>query len=114
MQTTTSGIDSPTIQQRRIESSVIVHDGDTVALGGLIENETTRSRDGVPFLSRIPYLGTLFGSRSERLDRTELLVLITPRVIRNREEAQRVTEELRSKVRVLTRQPPIKREEKAP
>lgn len=101
--TESSGIDSPTISQRRIVSSVVVHSGQTIALGGLIQNQASRTKSGLPVLSHIPILGALFGGTSNKFDRRELLVLITPRVVRNREEAQRVTDELRSKIRVLTR-----------
>lgn len=101
--TESSGIDSPTISQRRIVSSVVVHSGQTIALGGLIQNQANRTKSGLPVLSHIPILGALFGGTSNKFDRRELLVLITPRVVRNREEAQRVTDELRSKIRVLTR-----------
>lgn len=101
VQTTTSAIDSPTIRQRRIVSSVAVHDSDTVALGGLIQNESSVSGSGLPLLSQIPLLGALFSSRSKTDNRTELLVLLTPRVVRNRAEAREMTDELRSKVRAL-------------
>lgn len=106
VETETSGIDSPTIQVRKIKSTVAVHDGETIALGGLIKNETTNSKDGVPVLSDIPLLGILFGTKERIQRRTELLVLITPRVIRSREEARKVTADLRSKIGVLTRSPP--------
>jgi len=89
--TTTSNIDSPTIQQRRISSSVAVHNGETIALGGLIRDSKTRSRAGVPFASKIPLIGGLFGSTNNNNRRTELIVLITPRVIRNSDEARQVT-----------------------
>lgn len=107
--TESSGIDSPTISQRRIVSSVVVHDGQTIALGGLIQNSTNHSKSGLPVLSDIPILGALFGGTSKSFDRRELLVLITPRVVRNREEAQRVTDELRSKIHVLTESGSLKR-----
>lgn len=100
---TTSQIDSPTIRQRRIESSVAVQHGETVALGGLIRDNRTQGSSGIPFLSRIPILGALFGVQRNEAVRTELLVLITPRVVPNAVEARRVTDELRQRVRrVLT------------
>lgn len=97
--TTTSGIDSPTIQQRRINSSIVVQSGHTVALGGLITESRQKTGAGVPLLSRLPLVGALFGDKNSTFDRTELLVLITPRVVRNQEEARIVTEELRSRVK---------------
>lgn len=97
--TTSSGIDSPTIQQRKLKSTVVVNSGETVALGGLIRDTQTDSISGIPFLSSIPILGNLFSTTSETGRRTELLVLITPRVIRNQEDARAVTRDLRKTLR---------------
>lgn len=96
--TTSSGIDSPTIQQRRIETSVAVHDGESLALGGLIEDSRNVTSSGVPYLSKIPLLGEAFKSKQKKVGRTELLVLITPRVVRDRNEARQVTEEFRDRL----------------
>jgi general secretion pathway protein D len=93
--TTTSGIDSPTIRQRKIESSVAVQSGQTIVLGGLIRDDKTNVRNGIPLLSELPLIGPLFGSTRKERRRTELLVLITPRVIRNADEARRITDALR-------------------
>ncbi|KLN58876.1 hypothetical protein WH96_20685 [Kiloniella spongiae] len=93
--TTTSDIDSPTIQQRLIESSVAVSSGETIALGGIIRDRQEEGSSGLPLVSEIPVLGYLFKNTSEKYNRTELLVLITPRVVRNAQEAKDVTEELR-------------------
>ena len=101
-QTTTSTLDSPTIQQRRINSSVSVQDGQTIALGGLIQDSRTDSKGGIPLLKDIPYLGVLFSTRNLTTSRTELLVLITPHVVRDRESARAVTDELRTKLPLLT------------
>jgi general secretion pathway protein D len=92
---------SPTIQQRRIASTVAVQDGQTIALGGLIRDARNRSRGGVPLLSDIPGLGYLFGRANDAVERTELLVMLTPRVVRNQADARAVTEELRSRLRAL-------------
>jgi general secretion pathway protein D len=96
------GEPNPTIQQRKIESTIAIQSGQTVALGGLIREERTASSSGIPILSRIPILGALFGSTADTGLRTELLILITPRVIRNQREAEVVTDELRKRVRALT------------
>lgn len=92
--TTTSGIDSPTIQQRRFESIVTIADGETIALGGLIRANRTRSRAGVPILSSAPILGALFRNRSEAVRRTELIVFLTPRIIRTAGDARAATDHL--------------------
>ncbi len=86
--TTTSGINSPTIQQRRFSSTVATTSGQMVALGGLIRDTTTRQRQGIPFLSQIPVLGAAFGKQTNIGSRTELIVLITPTVIRAPQDAQ--------------------------
>jgi len=100
--TSTSAIDSPTIQQRKIKTTVAVHDGQTIALGGLIRDSHVVGTTGVPLLSEIPYLGNLFKTTSDTTVRTELLVLITPRVVRDRNEAAAVTDELRKRLRALS------------
>ncbi len=97
-ETTTSALNSPTIQQRSIESTVAVQSGDTVALGGLIQDRDEESVSGLPLLSDIPVLGNLFKTTNKAKRRTELLVLITPRVVRDRREAQDVTDELRKRL----------------
>lgn len=98
VETTTSGLDSPTIQQRKIESSIAVQSGETIVLGGLINDRRNHRRDGVPFFSKIPYIGALFGSTDKQLDRTELVVLITPRVVRHRQDAREITREFKRKL----------------
>lgn len=95
----TSGIDSPTIQQRKISTSIAVQDGETVAIGGLIRNEVDKGRSTVPGFGDIPILGHLFGDTTGSLIRTELVVLLTPRVVRTPVDARAITEELRQKLR---------------
>ncbi|MDR3509130.1 MAG: type II secretion system secretin GspD [Caulobacteraceae bacterium] len=98
----TNPISSPVISERKIASSIAVQDGQTIALGGLISDNVSKSRGGIPFLSAIPVLGALAGNRDDERKRTELLVLLTPRVIRDPVEAQAITDELKQKIRVLT------------
>jgi general secretion pathway protein D len=64
-------------------------------LGGLIQNKRTRIRTGIPLLSRIPILGYLFGSVEHKIEKTELLLLITPRTVGTALDAARITEERR-------------------
>ena len=99
--TTSSGIDSPTISQRRVVTSAVVKDGDTIALGGLISRNKTVGSSGIPFLADIPVLGALFGTQTRNDDRTELLILLTPRIIRDSDEARNVTEELRNRLEAI-------------
>ncbi|MFC7737201.1 type II secretion system protein GspD [Roseomonas sp. GCM10028921] len=92
----TSGVDSPTIQQRRLRTVASVASGQTIALGGLIREADGGTRSGLPFLVHIPVLRELTGVRSRSRRRTELLVLLTPRVVQSTEDLRRGTEELRS------------------
>ncbi|MEO3430518.1 type II secretion system secretin GspD [Pelagibius sp. CAU 1746] len=97
-ETTSSGIDSPTIQQRKMESTIAVQNGETIVLGGLIRNRLEEGTTSVPVLGDIPILGNLFKATDNSSSRTELLVLIKPQVVRNQEDARAVTEELRRKL----------------
>jgi general secretion pathway protein D len=92
---------APTISTRRIGSIVSVANGQTVVLGGLIQENQQNGRGGVPVLQDIPLLGNLFSSTTNSRDRTELVVFITPRVIRNAADAQAIAEELRSRMQAL-------------
>ena len=98
---TSGDIDSPTISQRKVETTVAVKGGETVALGGLIQDRREQGSSGLPWLSRLPAIGWLFGTKSDAARRTELLVLITPRVVGSTEQARAVTQELRSRLRTI-------------
>lgn len=89
------------ISTRNISSEVAVQSGQTIILGGLIQQTDARGSNGVPFLSRIPVIGGLFGSQTRTDTRNELLVMITPRVITSGEEARQVTEEYQRQFRGL-------------
>jgi general secretion pathway protein D len=82
-----------TIQQRQVATQLGVQNGQTVLLGGLIQQQNSDTGQGVPLLSDIPVLGKLFGSTGKNKSRTELIVLITPRVITNSEDAKQITDE---------------------
>jgi general secretion pathway protein D len=97
-QTTASNIDSPTIQTREITSNVAVHSGETVVLGGLIDENDTYNQDGIPFLYKLPLIGPLFGSTTKEKVKTELVVLITPRVVTSRQDGRLITDEFRRKL----------------
>ncbi len=97
--------DTPRIQQRKIKSSVAVQSGDSVILGGLIKDNRDRSEAGIPIAHKVPILGSLFGTKAKNADRTELLVLITPRAITDRGVALQVTDEFRRKLNHLVPKP---------
>lgn len=101
VETSTSGIDAPTIQQRRMTSTVAVQNGSTIALGGLIRSSISRSKSGVPFLKDIPFLGAAFSNTDIVERRSELVILLTPRIIRNVEETQQAMDYLRKEFRSL-------------
>jgi general secretion pathway protein D len=99
-----SAIQSPSFSHRTVSTQVTVEDGDTVAIAGVIQESRTISSAGIPGLHRLPILGALFGSRSYSTGRTELIVLMTPRVIYDTNQIRDATEELRAKVKGLGRQ----------
>ncbi len=96
--TTTPGINSPTFSERNVSSRVVVEDGQTVGLAGLIRDTTSSSNSGIPFLKDVPLLGLLAGSQNNLRQRTELLVLITPHVVHDQRDARALTEDLRDQL----------------
>ena len=72
----------PSIDTREIQTQVLVNDGQTVVLGGIMETETRDSEKKVPLLGSVPGLGNLFKSRSKVNNRDELLIFITPKILR--------------------------------
>ncbi len=87
--------------ERTVTSKVVVKSGQTLVMGGLIRDKSTNSQGGLPVLYKIPVLGALFGNTIKENNRTELVVLITPRVVRNSQEAEQVTEEIKRKMREI-------------
>jgi len=89
---------NPDILTREIKSNVAVQSGETVVLGGLISEKMTQGNSGIPFLYKIPLIGSLFGSTNKTKRKTELVVLITPRVVKSRLDAKLVTNEFKRKL----------------
>ena len=92
---------NPPISQRNLQTEVAVQSGETVLLGGMIQDQTTDSKSGLPVLSSIPVLGNLFGNTDKTHNRTELIVLITPRVVVNADDAREMTQEYEKKFESL-------------
>jgi general secretion pathway protein D len=96
------------IDTRKLKTEAAVQNGDTILLAGLIDDGVTRGASGFPGLSRIPVIGGLFGRQNSRTQRNETIVLITPTIIRNPQEARDLTDEYGARFRAmepLTRKP---------
>ena len=90
---------TPTISQRKVKSEISVVSGQTVLLAGLISDQQEKTRQGVPILNQIPYVGGAFGTTGTSQVRTELIIFIQPQIIRDGADAAKIAEELRSKMR---------------
>jgi general secretion pathway protein D len=99
--TTTSDIDSPTIDQRKFHTQIAVESGQSVAIGGLIQTSRSRVDSGVPGLSRIPVVGAAFRERDDKRSRDELVVFLKPTLVRSRSEADAITDELAAGLRAM-------------
>lgn len=95
---TTPGINSPTFNERNVMSRVVVQDGQTIGLAGLITDTASRGNQGIPWLKDVPILGLLAGNQNNTRQRTELLVMITPHVIHDQRDARTLTEDLREQL----------------
>ncbi len=92
---------TPTISQRKLSSSVTVENGETIVLGGLFSNQGTVGRAGLPGLSKLPLVGAAFGRSQDNTTRTELIVLISPKIVSNKFEARHATNEMRRRIQEL-------------
>ncbi len=100
----TSGqIQSPSFSRRSVNTQVTVQDGDTIAIAGIINESSASSSGGIPILHKLPIIGAAFGNRSYNHDRTELIIFMTPRVIYDTNQIQEASDELRSRLRKLSK-----------
>ncbi len=105
--TDTSDISSPSIFSRKLQTSLSLQDGESMLLGGLISSSTTDGKTKVPLLGDVPVLGRLFQNRTKHTGRTELLMLITPYVVEDGEEARAITDAIRARFGTgASQQPP--------
>jgi general secretion pathway protein D len=95
---TTPGINSPTFFDRSISSRVVVQDGQTIGLAGLISDNTSTGNQGIPWLKDVPILGALAGNQNNVRQRTELLMLLTPHVLHDQRDARALTEDMREQL----------------
>ncbi|UIE41256.1 Secretin XpsD [Xanthomonas citri pv. punicae] len=89
------------INTRRVKTEAAVQSGDTIMLAGLIDDTTSDTSDGVPFLSKLPVVGALFGTKGKTSNRREVIVLITPSIVRNPQEARNLTDEYGQKFKAM-------------
>lgn len=94
--TTTSTINSPTIRQRKVSSTVEVGDGQSIVIGGLVQEQQQKSTDSVPVLGKLPIIGAAFRSRNDQAKRTELMIFLRTRIMRDQNDAQAITNEFRA------------------
>lgn len=92
---------NPPINTRKISTEAAVQSGDTIMLAGLITNSTEDGSNGVPGLSKIPVVGALFGKKTQKSGRTEVIVLLTPTIVRNAQESRNLTDEYSSRFRAM-------------
>ncbi|HYL76940.1 MAG TPA: type II secretion system secretin GspD [Bryobacteraceae bacterium] len=98
---TSGGIQSPSFDKKSIQTQITVQDGDTVAIGGIIDEKSTVGSSGIPVLHRIPLIGSAFGFRTYSKERTELIIFITPRVIYDSNQMSDATDELKGRVKLM-------------
>jgi len=95
------GIQSPVISNRKAETALVVQHGETIVIGGLIKDRSNNTVTGVPFLSHVPLLSYLFSNTKNSSSKTELVIMITPHVIKTIDEASLATQEFKQKIDVV-------------
>jgi general secretion pathway protein D len=90
---------NPTIQERKVKSSISIANGQTVLLAGLIQDQKNENKSGIPLLDELQGIGNAFSNQDNTKMRTELIIFIRPQIIRTSMDAHTIAEELRSKLR---------------
>jgi general secretion pathway protein D len=85
------GSEYPVITKREATTNLVAQDGETIVIGGLIGDTFKRTKEGIPLLSQIPIVGHLFGTTKDENKRNEIIMLLTPTVVKNQEEAKNMT-----------------------
>jgi len=99
--TSTSNIPTPSFDQQVVQTQITMQDGDTIAIGGIISENTSSGSSGVPGLNRLPYVGGVFGSKTYSRDRSELILFMTPHVIYDTNDLLEASQELKARVKKL-------------
>jgi general secretion pathway protein D len=94
-----SGVQGQAFSKRAVQTSVVVEDGQSLLIGGIISDSRRQDQGGIPWLSRIPVIKYLFGTHGDRTDRTELFIMLTPRVVGDPREGRTLTDEFRKRLR---------------
>jgi general secretion pathway protein D len=94
---------TPSFDQQVVQTQITMQDGDTIAVGGVIKETTSGGTNGIPVLSKIPYLGGLFGSHTYSHERTELIIFMTPHVIYDTTDLLEASDELKMRIKKLKR-----------
>ncbi|MGJ0395286.1 MAG: type II secretion system secretin GspD [Methylocystis sp.] len=95
---TPPGSTTPTIQQRRVKTQVVVNDSESLMLGGLVKDQRGRAATQLPVVGDVPVVGSLFKDKGDAIDKTELVIMITPHVVRSLSEGREITEEFKRKL----------------
>jgi general secretion pathway protein D len=101
--TSRSGASDLVTNKRSLETKVVVDDGNTIVLGGLIDNTIKQTQEAIPLLGSIPFLGALFRYRQEVRQRTNLMIFLRPVIVRSAEDSYRVTSDRYDYLRAFTR-----------
>ncbi|MBI5050016.1 MAG: hypothetical protein HZC11_03860 [Nitrospirae bacterium] len=94
---------SPVINKTEASTYLVAQDGETIIIGGLIREDTSKTRTGIPLLSKIPLLGYLFGSTTKAVDKIEIVILLTPHIIRSQTDASNITSDYLNKFKDATK-----------
>ena len=93
-----TSFNAPIVNQREAQTTVSAKDGETIVLGGMIRNQVSATVNKLPLLGDLPVLGNLFRNTAKENQKTELLVFLTPKVVRDPAEAKRLKEETEKQV----------------
>ncbi len=102
-----SAVQSPTISNRSVKTSLSLRDGGSVMLAGLMSEELTRATDGVPHLKNIPVLGNLFKSQKKTKSKQELVLIIVPYIIESDSQAQAITQAMNDRLEYIDLPAPL-------
>ena len=95
------GTGSASFLKTTAKTSVVVEDGQSLLIGGIIRTDKSKGYTGIPFLSQIPWIGYLFRGSSDVLERNELIIMVTPHVVASPEEGRAITERFKGRVESL-------------